>query len=437
MPIFPSPLADPEKGTGILMVCTFGDATDVQWWREHGLALRQVLGRDGRFVPVDFSAAPFESQRPELAARFYAELCGKTVFSARGAIVQALRQPEGASAGHEAPLSCEPKPVEQAVKFFEKGDRPLEFITTRQWFVRLLPHKAALLAQGEKIQWHPPFMGVRYQNWTENLSLDWCISRQRYFGVPFPLWYPLDEAGQLRFEAPILASEAQLPVDPMASPPPGMQEAQRGQPGGFVGEADVFDTWFTSSLSPQLSSHWGLDQARHARLFPADMRPQSHEIIRTWAFYTIAKAWLHEGQLPWQHVVVSGWVLDPDRKKMSKSKGNVITPLHLLDEHGSDAVRYWAASARLGTDTAFDPKVLKIGRRLVTKLYNAGKFVLQHPAPPDSTLSAIQHPLDQAFVAALRALVTKATADQKAFEFAKALLDTEQFFWRHFTDSYL
>ena len=261
--------------------------------------------------------------------------------------------PAGSATEKGAPLQGEPEPTEQAVKFFEKGDKPLEFITTRQWFVRLMDKKAALQKKGEAIKWHPTFMGARLESWVENLALDWCISRQRYFGVSFPVWYPLDADGKASFDKPILAKAEQLPVDPMSDVPPGFEASQRGKVGGFVGEPDVFDTWFTSSLSPQIGSGWVLDEKRHAGLFPADIRPQSHEIIRTWAFYTIAKAMLHEDKIPWNHVVISGWVLDPDRKKMSKSKGNVVTPMHLLEGFGSDAVRYWAASARLGTGHRF------------------------------------------------------------------------------------
>ena len=373
VPIFPSALVDREKGTGILMVCTFGDATDVVWWREERLPLRQILGRDGRLVPVTFGSGAFPSLDPEAANQRYAAIARKGVGGARQALVEMLREP---GADGAAPLRGEPKPIEHSVKFFEKGDRPLEFMSTRQWFVRLLDQKDELLASGDRIRWHPDFMRLRFRNWTENLNVDWCVSRQRYFGVPFPVWYPLDGEGRPDHAHPIVAAAATMPVDPTVDLPPGYGAEQRDRPGGFTAEADVFDTWFTSSLTPQIGSGWRLDPERHAALFPADIRPQSHEIIRTWAFYTIAKALLHEHTIPWQHVVISGWILDPDRKKMSKSKGNVVTPMHLLDEYTSDGVRYWAASARLGTDTAFDEKVLKVGKRLVTKLYNAGKFVL-------------------------------------------------------------
>ncbi|HXS16619.1 MAG TPA: class I tRNA ligase family protein, partial [Polyangiaceae bacterium] len=363
VPIFPSELADPSKGSGILMVCTFGDQTDVHWWRTEKLALRQILGKSGRLSPISFGTEQYPSLNPTSANECYSKLVGKNVTQARTAIVELLRDPAHGATRNAAPLTAEPVPVDQAVKFFEKGDRPLEFLSTRQWFVRLLDKKDALLQKGAEIHWHPPFMHARYRDWTENLGLDWCLSRQRYFGVPIPVWFPLRADGSTDWDAPILPQSAQLPVDPMADVPPGYSAEQRDVPGGFTGETDIFDTWFTSSLTPQIGSHWGLDTARHEQLFPADIRPQSHEIIRTWAFYTIAKALLHESKVPWHNVVISGWILDPDRKKMSKSQGNVITPMHLFDEHGVDSVRYWAASARLGADTAFDPQVFKIGRR--------------------------------------------------------------------------
>ncbi len=434
VPIFPSPLADPEKGTGILMVCTFGDATDVVWWREQRLALRQVIDRGGRLAPLTFGAGEFASLRPEAANAAYAGLAGRAVKDARAALVELLRDPAQASAEEgDAPLQGEPQPVEHSVKFFEKGDRPLEYVTTRQWFVRLLDKKDQLIACGERIAWHPAFMGLRYRNWTENLQLDWCISRQRYFGVPFPLWYRVAADGSTDFDQPLAAEAASLPVDPTQAAPPGYVEAQRDQPGGFRAESDVFDTWFTSSMTPQLATRWTLDPARHARLFPMDLRPQSHEIIRTWAFYTIAKALLHDGDLPWRHVAISGWVLDPDRKKMSKSKGNVMTPTHLLDQYGADAVRYWSLSAKLGVDTAFDEKVLKVGRRLVVKLYNAAKYVLGQSGPA----APVSHDLDLSFLARLRETVAQATAAMEEFDYAVALDVSERFFWGGFTDTYV
>ena len=433
VPIFPSELADPEKGTGILMVCTFGDQTDVQWWREEGLALRQVIGRNGRMLSIDFAEAPFESLAVEAANAAYAELEGKNVKQAQARIVEMLGEASHSATGGGAPLQEAPEAIQHTVKFFEKGDRPLEFLPTRQWFCRLMDKKPQMLVKGEEVQWHPPHMWARYRDWTENLSHDWCLSRQRFFGVPIPVWYPLDAEGEPLYDQALVAEADRLPVDPTTDLPTGYDESQRGRPGGFVGDPDIFDTWFTSSLTPQISSHWVDDPDRHRKLFPADVRPQGHDIIRTWAFYTIAKALLHEDQVPWHHALISGWILDPDRKKMSKSKGNVMTPLPLIEQYTADAARYWAASARLGTDTAFDENVWKIGKRLGTKLFNAGKFVLSQTGE----VAPISTELDRAFIAELRRLVDDATRSFDAYHYANALQETESFFWTHFTDTYL
>ncbi|MFQ5515601.1 MAG: valine--tRNA ligase, partial [Myxococcota bacterium] len=433
VPILPAEHADPEKGTGILMVCTFGDLMDVEFWRASGLPLKQLIGRDGRLLPVRFGEPPFESRDPEAAQAAYDQLRGRSVPQARLQIVSLLRD-AGA-------LRAEPRPVQHPVKFYERGDHPLEFVPTRQWFIRLLEHREALLAQGRKIQWHPPHMRSRYESWVQGLNQDWCVSRQRFAGVPFPVWYPVGVDGEIDHAHPIFAAADRLPVDPLSDVPPGFRPEQRDQPGGFSGDPDVMDTWATSSLTPQIMSHAWIDPERHARLFPMDVRPQSHEIIRTWAFYTIVKAWMHEDQIPWHHIVISGWILDPDRKKMSKSKGNVVTPDHLLEEYSADAVRYWASRARLGADTAFDPKVFKIGRRLCTKVFNASRFTLMQLDRVGAgttwlPLDPIREPLDLAFVTRLRGTIEQATRSLEAFEYAGALQCTEEAFWE-FCDDYL
>ena len=417
VPIFASEVVNPEKGTGILMVCTFGDQTDVQWWREQKLGLRQIIGRDGRIQPTEF--------KDPVAAENFAKIVGKNVKQAQKIVVELL-QASGS-------MKAAPKPITHAVKFYEKGDRPVEILTTRQWFVKLVDKKDKLIEFGHQVKWHPEYMEARFKNWTENLSIDWCVSRQRFFGVSIPVWYPINAQGIIEFGKEMVPTREQLPIDPMTDVPQGYTEAQRGKPGGFIGESDVFDTWFTSSLTPQLGSHWELNPARHKKIFPMDLRPQSHEIIRTWAFYTIAKAMLHEEKIPWKHIAVSGWILDPDRKKMSKSKGNVVTPSQYLDEFGADAVRYWAGLARYGVDTAFDPGIMKIGRRLAMKLFNAGKFVLQNSAEAGE----ITEPLDLAFLAKLKTVCEEAAKSFEAFEPAQALMETEKFFWSHYTDSYL
>ena len=439
VPIMASEHADPEKGSGILMVCTFGDAADVEFWKKSRLPIKQIIGRAGTLLPVEFGQGDFNSETPEKAQQNYQELVGLGVAKAKKRVVELLaaeRLADGSS-----PLVSEPRPLEHPVKFYEKGDRPLEFVTTRQWFVRLLEHRDALKAQGQKITWHPAHMQTRYQNWVEGLNQDWCISRQRYFGVPFPVWYPTDAQGEADFNSPIFADASALPVDPMSAVPAGYTEEQRGKANGFVADPDVMDTWATSSLTPQIISHWGLDGKRHENLFPMDIRPQSHEIIRTWAFYTIVKAWIHSGEIPWNHVVISGWILDPDRKKMSKSVGNVITPGHLLQEHSADGVRYWASRARLGADTAFDEGVMKVGKRLCTKLFNASRFVISQLERVDADISAygpeqVTTEVDRDLFARLKKTVAAAEKAFEKFDYAAALEATEKEFWA-FCDDYL
>jgi valyl-tRNA synthetase len=330
--------------------------------------------------------------------------------------------------------------ITHAVKYFEKGDRPLELIPARQWFTRILEHKDALVGQGRKIQWHPAHMATRYENWVLGLNQDWCLSRQRFFGVPIPVWYKLGENGEVLYDQVIKPRQEQLPIDPLDDTPDGFTPDQRDVPGGFTGDPDVFDTWATSSLTPQITTHGPLNPERHKKLFPMDVRPQSHEIIRTWAFYTIVKAWMHEREVPWHNVVISGWILDPDRKKMSKSQGNVVTPEPLIDQHGADCVRYWAGRARVGVDTAFDEQVFKVGKRLATKLFNASKFVLGRFENIDPALlgrDRITHETDRAIIRELRPLIERATAAFDQFDYAQALQLTEDFFWSTFCDNYV
>jgi valyl-tRNA synthetase len=441
VPIAPSEHADPEKGTGIMMVCTFGDSADVEWWKETGLPLKQIIGMDGRLVDVTFGKEPFESLDPAAARAAWDELKGLSINQAKKRSVEILARDGTGPGGKGSALAGEPTPLTHPVKFYEKGDRPLEFVPTRQWFIKILEHKEALLAQARKIQWHPSHMLTRIEHWIEGLNQDWCASRQRYFGVPFPIWYPLDGSGRPDYEHPIFAEAGSLPVDPLSDAPPGYDESRRDEPGGFTADPDVMDTWATSSLTPLISSHWGVDPERHKKLFPMDIRPQAHEIIRTWAFYTIVKAWMHEGEIPWKHVVISGWILDPDRKKMSKSRGKVITPDDLLENYSVDGVRYWAGRARLGADTAFDETVIKVGKRLATKVFNASRFVLGQidraygDGPPPGPES-IREALDVAMISRLREVTEQATAAFEGFDYARALQDTEEAFWE-FCDHYL
>ena len=424
VPVHAHPLAQPDKGSGIAMVCTFGDLTDVIWWRELNLATRPIIGRDGRFV----------AEAPEImstdARKQYARLAGKTVKQAQTLTVEILRE--------TGELIDEPRAITHPVKFYEKGDRPLEIVTSRQWYIRNGGRdeqlREKLLARGDELTWHPDFMQHRYANWVGGLNGDWLVSRQRYFGVPIPLWYRLDAQGEIIYENPLVPTSDQLPIDPSTDLPAGYLADQRDKPNGFVGEPDIMDTWATSSLTPQIAGRWIDDSDLFERIFPMDIRPQGHDIIRTWLFATMVRSNFEHGQAPWRNAALSGWILDPDRKKMSKSKGNVVTPSDLFDQYGSDAVRYWAACARPGVDTAFSEEQMKVGRKLATKLLNLSKFVL---GAGEADASAVPSDLvDQAMLSRLADVVEEATTALEQFDYARALERTEAFFW-WFCDDYV
>jgi len=427
VPVLAHHLAQQDKGTGIAMICTFGDVTDIVWWRELDLPNRTILGMDGRVLPEVPDAITSDGGQAA-----YAELAGKTVFSAKKRMVELLEE-----SGELLEVS---KPFSHPVKFYEKGDRPLEIVSTRQWYVRNGARDAALrdklLALGKGMNWHPDFMRVRYENWVGGLTGDWLVSRQRFFGVPIPVWYGLDENGERDYDRVLTPDLASLPVDPTTDVPPGFGEEQRGIPGGFEGEKDIFDTWATSSLTPQLAGGWERDPELWDLVAPFDVRPQGQDIIRTWLFSTMLRSALEDDRAPWTDAAISGFIVDPDRKKMSKSKGNVVTPADILSQHGSDAVRYWAASSRLGTDAAFDPQnptQIKIGRRLAIKVLNAAKFVLSFPVPEGAEVT---HAIDASMLAALHSVVREATKAYENYDHARALELTESFFWT-FCDDYL
>ena len=417
VPVLAHQLADPDKGTGIAMICTFGDTADVTWWRELNLPVRTVIGRDGRFA----AEPPVAIESPAGRAA-YARLAGKTAAAARTEIAAVFAE--------SGDIDGEPRPITHPVKFFEKGDKPLEIVSSRQWYIRNGGRDAdlgqALIDRGTEMNWVPGYMRARYESWIAGLNGDWLISRQRFFGVPIPLWYRLDADGSPVWGAPIQPEESALPVDPSADCPPLYDESQRGVPGGFIGDPDVMDTWATSSLTPQIATGWRTDEALYAATFPMDMRPQAHDIIRTWLFSTVVRAHFDAGTVPWHNCALSGWILDPDRKKMSKSRGNVQVPTQLLERYGADAVRYWAACGRPGTDTAFDEQQFRIGRRLAVKLLNVSKFVLRFDNPGGGEVTET---LDRSMLHRLADLVTDATRALEAFDYARALERTESFCW--------
>ncbi|WP_313489992.1 valine--tRNA ligase [Dermacoccus nishinomiyaensis] len=445
IPVLAHPSAEMDKGAGIAMCCTFGDLTDVQWWRELQLPTRSIITRNGRItgeLPEWIAGGPGEQL-------FADELATKTTFTARENVVKALIA--------SGDLDGEPKKTQRKANFFEKGDKPLEIVTSRQWYIRNGGRdkdlQSALVARGNEIDWHPTFMQSRYTNWIEGLNGDWLISRQRFFGVPFPIWYPLDANGEADYDNPIVPDESELPIDPQGQAPKGYDESQRGRAGGFIADPDVMDTWATSSLSPQIATGWPIadgkahksDPELFDKIFPMDMRPQGHDIIRTWLFATVVRAHHENGTVPWKNTAISGWILDPDRKKMSKSKGNAQTPEDVVREFGADAVRYWAASGRLGTDAAYDTGQMKVGRRLAMKVLNASKFALMTPpVTPDADaaptvealLPHVTQPLDVSLLTALRDVVENATKSFETWDYTRSLELTETFFWA-FCDDYI
>ncbi len=403
------------------MICTFGDTTDVTWWRELDLPMRAIIGRDGRIL----SEAP-----DDVPTDLYAQIVGLTVKQAQDKIVSMLVE--------SGELIGEPRPISHPVKFYERGSRPLEIVTSRQWYIRNggrdTELRDALVKRGSDVTWHPEHMRHRYENWVEGLNGDWLVSRQRFFGVPIPVWYGLDEHGEPQYDTPLVPDEADLPIDPSTDVPKGYSSEQRNRPNGFMGDPDIFDTWATSSLTPQIAGQWEDNPDLFERIFPMDMRPQAHDIIRTWLFATMVRSHHEFGTAPWGNATLSGWILDPDRKKMSKSKGTAITPLDMLEQYGTDAVRYWAASGRPGVDTAFSEDQMKVGRKLANKLLNVSKFVLGF-GDVDASATATD-PVDRAMLARLDQVIDETTTAFESFDYARALERTESFFW-WFCDNYV
>ena len=395
VPILFDETADPEKGTGLMMCCTFGDKDDVAKWDKYKLPLRIALTTDGKMnehVPG---------------------YVGLPLKEARKKITEALK---------EAGLLLRQEQITHAVNVHERCGTEIEFLKTRQWFIRILDHKEEFLAAADKISWYPAHMKVRYQHWVENLNWDWCISRQRFYGVPFPVWYKKD--GTI-----VVADESQLPVDPFVDKPKGHEHDD------LTPETDVMDTWMISSVSPQITIDWAEPTAK-MQLYPMSLRPQAHDIIRTWAFYTITKGIYHHKDVPWKDIVISGHVLDPKGQKMSKSKGNAIAPQDVFTKYGADALRYWAAGVKLGDDLPYMEKDLQTGQKTVTKLWNAGKFCLLHLEDYTGYAGELEV-MDRWLLAKLSKVIAEATKGFDAYEYSRAKFAVDQFFWGTFCDAYL
>ncbi len=393
---------DMEKGSGMVMCCTFGDTTDIEWWQEYGLELRIVLDRRGHMNEL---AGP---------------LSGMYWKKARKVLLGMLEEQDFYRGGNE---------ITHAVNVHERCGTPLEYLVNEQWFVKLLDKKEDLLRMGSKVRWHPEHFKVRYDHWVENLKWDWCISRQRYYGVPFPVWYCA------LCGATIPAKETDLPMDPLEDTPSDPCPKCGGT--DFVPESDVMDTWATSSLTPQINAKWGEEDERKG-LLPMSLRPQAHDIIRTWAFYTITKSLLHSGNIPWYNIMISGHALNPSGRKMSKSKGNVAgDPILALERYSADELRYWSCSSRLGSDVLFSEEVLGDGRRLVTKLWNAVRFASSRLEDYDPGYDPELRPYDRWILSSFTAAVEKATEKMEEYEYAAAMSKTEYFFWKLLCDNYL
>lgn len=411
VPILADPDADPQKGSGAVMCCTFGDTADVAWWYTHKLPLVEAIGRDGRMT----AAA--------------GEFVGLSTMEARRKIMAKVT---------EAGLLLGQEPLAQSVRVHERCDTPVEYIVAGQWFIRILENKAAFLQAGEQIAWQPPHMRNRYRQWVENLGWDWCISRQRYFGVAFPLWYCAT------CEEVLLAEVKDLPIDPAEQSP--KRPCPHCGSTRFHPETDVMDTWFTSSLTPQIVGQWpGLDGGAnplYQQVFPFSLRPQAHEIIRTWALYTIVKAQYHFGALPWQTVAISGWGLAPEGgEKLSKSKsGGTTSPMEMIAQYSADAVRYWTASTSLGKDAYINEEKIQAGAKLVNKLWHVARFCSRFVADEGLGMSPAGEdftPADRWILARTQQLIQRVTKLYEAYDYATAKSEVELFFWRDLADNYL
>jgi valyl-tRNA synthetase len=402
VPVMEDKRVDMEKGTGIVMCCTFGDQTDMEWQKAYNLPIKIAILENGK---MSYIAGKYE---------------GMFIKEARREILSDLR---------EQRLLINQTPIKHFVNVHERCGTEIEFVKSKQWFVKYLDLKSDLLKWGKELNWHPEFMRHRYDNWVKGLQWDWLVSNQRYFGVAFPVWY-CEKCGEV-----ILAKENQLPVEPIKDKPP-ISKCSKCHSDKIIPETDVLNTWFTSSMSPQLAVQHVKDENVRKKLFPMDLRLQAHEIISFWLFNTVVKSRLHFKKNPWKDTAISGFVTLKG-EKMSKSKGNSISPQEVMEKYGADALRYWAASSKLGEDFDYQEKDLVTGKKLVTKLINASKFVFMNLEDYKGKKPRKLEPLDELFLIKLNSTIKSATESFNNYEYSKAKSEIENFFWKDFTDNYL
>lgn len=390
---------DKDFGTGVVMVCTFGDNTDIEWWKKHKLFLRNLLTKDGKLN--------------ELGGKYK----GMKIAEAREAVIEDLKK--------EGRLKKQEK-LEQTVGSCWRCSTAVEYIVTKQWFIKTLKYKKELIKRAREVKWHPDFMRKRFENWTENLAWDWIISRQRFYGVPIPVWY-CKQCNEI-----ILPSEKELPLDPMEHKRKCPKCKQDAKP-----DEDVFDTWMTSSNSPEVASRWLENPELYKKILPMSLRPQSHDIIRTWAFYTILKSHLLFNRVPWQNVMIGTFVLDPLGKGMHKSKGNAVWADELIEKYNVDAFRYWVGSASLGSDLPFKEQELVAGSRFLTKLWNASNFVFSVLEDYKNTKPKKLEGIDEYMLQKLQETTGKVRKLYENYNIAEARKNIENFFWHDFCDNYL
>ncbi|QEK39375.1 valine--tRNA ligase [Candidatus Sneabacter namystus] len=359
VPILPDVDVVVEKGTGLVMCCTFGDATDVVWWKRHALPTRGIISTSGHISNFSFKGISYQEDK---AKDIFSALIGLSITDARESICDMLQK------GH---FLLSKRPITHSVKCAERSGAVLDVRVMKQWFIKSMEHRDVLLRYSQDLNWVPSNMLSKMEAWIDGLSMDWCISRQRFFGIPIPVWYSKKDGSV------ILPSRADLPVNPVTDVPQGYTRDE------VIPDYDVMDTWATSCLSPQLnaggiSANLCLNADRYAKIFPADLRPQGSEIIRTWAFGTLLKSYLHAKTPPWNTVLISGWCLSPDMQKMSKSKGNVVCPEAVMEKYGADVIRYWSSSTKPGSDICYSDEVMQDGKKLITKIWNAAKFCYTH-----------------------------------------------------------